>query len=319
MKRFFYLAALLLLFPATLSAQPAEETAPIFRKHFSLKLSGGIARWSMGDWNDYYGRQKTYMGRLRGGEGAVFYGEDFHYGIDGEAEVKYSFHPEYSLGVGIGRAWGGVGFGWDRKGSFTYDPMRYVDDDVHDETIDASITPVLLTFYFNAPTYPNQPYLGLGVGYYFSSFQQLQDRDSYSRTDTLTADGYVMQTEGDLEFIRDAEMSAGGIGFHAVAGTEYFITPHLSFVGEIKGRYVKISGYTGTENTDIAKPDTSWSQDVKFVVSTRMDEDGNYKVFGFGGMAKDEPLPPSEETWRYREGVLNFSGVALKLGFSYHF
>jgi hypothetical protein len=270
------LLLLFLLFPAQLSAQPDAESAPIFRKHLSVKLFGGMARWSMGDWNDYYGYLKTWEGRLRGGEGAVFYGEDFHYGRDGEIEVQYSFHPQYKVGIGIGRAWGGVEFGWEQDGSSSFQQYRSINQDFRDESIDANITPILLTFYTNSPTYPNQPYLGLGVGYYFSSFEHYQDRDYYTRLDSLNVDEYKTIFENDIEYIDDNKMSARGIGFHAVVGTEYFITPNISFVGELKGRYVKISGYSGTQKR--VAPDTSWTRDVKCIVTTQMDENGEFRV-----------------------------------------
>ena len=102
-----------------------------------------------------------------------------------------------------------------------------------------------------------------------------------------------------------------------MVGTEYFLNPHLSLIGEAKGRFARISGFNGTY--DYVSPDTTATVDVKGVVRLYMNEQGEMDVVSFGEWNKADPLPPPQQTSSYRDARLDFSGVVLRFGLSYHF
>jgi len=252
------------------------------KRKFAVRVTGGGIRWMMNEWNDTYGyylRKRQLWTKVQG--------EHFYWGDDGEIELQYILHPQYRIGLGVHHAWGSTEYHYEDSYNYPKEPKE-----IRNETLDTKITPFCITLYNTSTTYPNRPYVGIGIGYYLSSYTHHSD-----------------YAEGDSSMVRDATMSASGIGYHAVFGTEYFLSQSLALVGEVKVRYAKITGYTGkvTQTVNNGSPVES---DAELIFAK------TNQITTFQTLPKGTPLPVY---WKAREGIMNYSGVSLKLGLSYHF
>jgi hypothetical protein len=327
MKHLILPACFLALLSSDLPAQQTEKAAPIFRPHFSLKLTGGMARWGMGDWNEYYGRFESSRSRRADGTN-TYYGDKLHYGKDGGVEIRYAINPNYQIGLGLNRAWGKTKFGWDQETSFT-GPSRtsktgtldYYYKEDRTEKFNTRSTYLNLSIYAYSNSYPFRSYFGIGLDYHLSSYTHFHDDSYYSRIDTLEADVLIGTRENENSVYFDNDMSANGIGLHALIGFEYFFIPRISLIGEVKGLYAKISGYTGKQ-TSLMYDGEMISEDVKSIVRLGVEGTGDWEVQDFYTMPEDEPIPAAttgQFATEYREATLNFSGLYLNLGLVYHF
>jgi hypothetical protein len=284
------MAALSMVFITSAPAQFFHETDSTFKPHFAVKASGGWVRWSMTDWNNYYG---FFLG------GKQLWididGKNFYWGNDAELEVIYAFHPQLRVGAGIHRAWGSGGFDWEDSQDWPEEPKN-----IRHETIDIAVTPLYFTFYISGTSYPNRPYIGFGAGYYPSSVTMHSEYQLVNRA----ADAAL-----DSSIVRDGDVSASGIGYHLVMGTEYYITPKIALTAEAKGRLVNITGFSGkvTQTTNNGAPVETDAEFTYF-------ETPQITFLGMQPAGTQVPV-----YFNPRDAELNLTGVSLKLGVTYHF
>ncbi|MFC2076379.1 hypothetical protein ACFLT7_04780 [candidate division KSB1 bacterium] len=305
----FFFFVILLVFSGNLSAQTTPIQSIQLKKHFALKVSGGLAHWRLTDWNDSF---RTYV-MSSDGEESNLLGDYFHWGKDSEVELQYIFNPIVKVGIGFQHAWGK---GEGRSLQTASDGRYWKDAD----TIETRITPIYFTLYGTSLSYPNQYYFGIGMGYYLSKFQRYREsRDADS-------------TGVEASIIFNEDMSANSIGFHVVTGLEYFLSQKVGLVAEVRGRYVKISGYNGkfTETIDGGTPSTYNAE--SYVITYQRDdsvEDREAEVFTAIRENETEPRDwdyykdinnqIDRENYKFRKTVMDFSGFSLKIGMAYHF
>ncbi|MFC2076359.1 hypothetical protein ACFLT7_04680 [candidate division KSB1 bacterium] len=290
MRQLCIMAAALMVLTTSTQAQLFHETDTSFKPHFSIKATGGWARWSMTDWNNYYG---FFLGSKQ--LWIDIDGDQFYWGNDGELEIVYSFHPQMRIGAGIHRAWGSGGFDWEDSQDWPEEPKN-----IRNETIDVAATPLYFTFYISGTSYPNRPYIGFGVGYYPTSLTMHSEYQLVHQAQDAALDS---------SSVRDGDMSASGIGYHAIMGTEYFITPKIALVAEAKGRLAKFSGFSGKVTQTLNN-------------GTPVETDGEFTYYETPQLTFLGMQPAGTEVPVYfspREAELDFTGVSLKLGIAYHF
>jgi hypothetical protein len=302
MKNLIAVLTLLLFAVVTVSAQTVEGNVSDFRKHFSVKMTGGLADLGKGDWRKY--DWSVPDGKLDG--------EKLNWGWDGGVELRYHFHPEFSLALGVDRFWGKMDYADDM---FTDNPdPEATDRMIYSDRgwIESGALPLMLTLYGNSRGYPLRTYAGVGVGYYFSSVSW------YSNTYTLGID-----SGPGTDLYKHALMKSGSVGYHWVLGWKYFFTRGIALAAEFNGRHAKVSGFKGTEKrVQLYQQPERVPAELLFQEVVYETETGELRA----GQLSPNPdvVWQSDEDFHHssvksRKATMDFSGLSFKLGMAYHF
>jgi hypothetical protein len=106
--------------------------------------------------------------------------------------------------------------------------------DFESATFSPYAVPISLDYYLFLPDADGRSYISAGVGYYIS---RTVVSEAFSISNYNQAAGYSNAPFGDL--------TSGAFGFQASIGREFAVTDRFSIDIFARGRYVKISNYTG--------------------------------------------------------------------------
>jgi hypothetical protein len=196
-------------------------------------------------------------------------------------------------------------------------------DEFRDESVRAVVTPVHFTFYITDNTRPAKPYIGFGVGYYSASYRSVTNYDMtsnfYMDLDKMTNGNAVRFADQDSSLAGRTKMTAGAVGLHAVIGTEYFLSTKLAFLAEIKGRYAKISGFTGSTTYSVNGGGSVTEKGELIAVTEYPPGTIERHVVELDTRSEPHQLDTFTSQGIARSAAIDFSGVSLRLGMAYHF
>jgi len=121
----------------------------------------------------------------------------------------------------------------------------------------------------------------------------------------------------DADFWQEwrGEAKAQGIGFLGALGFVQTITPHMSFLVEISGRYANIKGFKGTNNYKESPPEfTSSEEGTLYLYQGNISEQKSYPLLFIREKAPTDPGVLSPE-----EAMIDFSGISIRAGFKISF
>lgn len=110
------------------------------------------------------------------------------------------------------------------------------------------------------------------------------------------------------------EAKARGIGFHGGVGLEWPLGENFALVGEVSGRYAPISGFEGTgtfQNQSLSIPATEEGKLYAY--------EAKLGLTAYSLLYIRDKLPTEAGVENAREAKVDFSGLALRLGFKITF
>ncbi len=273
--------------PQILSSPDIETDKSQQKKspRFDMTLFGGGIYVSGGDINkgalglvDFYG---DVLGIV--GEGDL---RPVHYGYTLGGELSIPWSSRLSLGIGV---------------NFFQGKMESLLDFTKGLTTRTIITrpklsaiPVEITVSFSLLP---ELYIKGGVSYSFakcSYFYHIQEEE------------LIWQWQGNA--------SAQGFGLLGGLGFIKDITPHLSFIAEVSGRYVKIDGFKGKDTSQDPSGQTLTEEGTLYFIQAEVSEQRSYPLLFI------RKTKPSEAgVIHAREAKVDFSGISLKVGFRIRF
>jgi len=267
--------------PPPTVAPVAEEPS---EKKFVLSIFGGGNYISGGDLNEgTKGFAEFYRDQfqIEGGEA-----ESLHLGYAFGAEFSFPLSSRFFLGIGADYLRG-------RKESLVVLPETAPENSI---TTRPEIQAIPLRIIFS---YYPIPFLFLksGVEYYFAQI-------SY----------YYRFQEGDYWKEWEGKANGQGLGILGALGLEWNLAAYFSLFAEVNGRYAQIKGFEGEDT----------SRDSEGFVYT---EGGTLYSFQVTSNSQKtypqlfirEKIPTEAWVTEPREARVNFSGVALRLGFRIKF
>lgn len=266
---------------------------------FSLKFSGGMGYFSVGELNSLSEGESNYLYVAMDNVSGRF--EKMHMGMNFEAEAIY--HITDGIGIGIG---GGF-FRVSRKDKMHYEYYNNTILNDHTLTRTISCVPVTLDIHF-------MPRLGSrlnllvsgGVGYYLASLEYLRDIIENRPSQTITAtDTINFDTKGTF-------------GLQASLGLEMALTRNLGVFVAAKGWYATVSGLTGEESdkwTENGIPGSLQESNVRFWVYDYEYQGVKYPDYN---IKTEKPLP-GDVFSNIHELKIDLSGFSLGVGFRINF
>jgi len=204
-----------------------------FSMGFSLKLTGGAAYITSGDYNDGIdGMNSLYAADYSSVSGTF---SKLQFGMNFGAEFILDINQNWGIGLGVGY----MQFSHDTetvKGNYTFIGMPLVDT----YTLKPSVTsiPITLNVHYFLPMGPVKLNLFAGVGYYVSKMKVDFGYDTVSVGLPLT----------QLNSFSSNSMS-GQFGFQGGLGLEFPLGGNFSFVVGITGRSVSLTDIKGDYTT----------------------------------------------------------------------
>jgi hypothetical protein len=280
MRKIFVLFCVLVLSLALLQT-PARA-----QSKFGFKVSGGLIYAGGGDinagvqgWYDFY---HDYLQLL--GYSATGTYSPFHLGMDFQGEFLFNLSPEMALGLGAGylsvsKDSALTGTSGSKTITLTFQPKVHA-------------IPITFNFHYYLPAGNTLKFvLTAGVGYYLTKIDH-----------TLGATG-----SGSVE---KYDFSAGGFGFHGGVGLDLALSPAVSLVLDLLGRYATASGYTGSYTSGST---THTNVNLYYY-------EGSFPGFGtYPQLTYDTTLPSGSGVNNAREAKLDLSGFSALIGFVFHF
>jgi opacity protein-like surface antigen len=266
---------------------------------FSLKLSGGVGYFQVGELNktlegltDYfYVAMSNVSGRY----------ENMHLGMNFNAEVVYLITERIGIGVG-----GGF-FRVSKKDKVHYEYSNNTVrvDYTHPRTI--SSVPLTLNIHYLHPLGSKLNLaLSVGMGYYLTSFQY--------KTEATEARPTITNHETDTYDFG----TKGTIGLQASLGLEVAVTRNLGIFVAARGWSAKVSGFLGDQNSEWVwdnEPGTLKESDHRFWVYDNEFDGVKYPNYN---IAKEAPQP-GEHVSNIHELKIDLSGFSLGLGLRINF
>ncbi|MFC2076448.1 carboxypeptidase-like regulatory domain-containing protein [candidate division KSB1 bacterium] len=280
---------------AYLSVANVEHDNAVFKRHFAVKMKGGLNRWRMGDWNTYYKSQSYVTINETFGMYQTFVGDDLKWGGDSEIELVYHSSLRIRVGLGIGYSWGDSHFNYESiAGGFGSKDF---------ESLSVKTVPIFLTIYTNNPFGTEPVYFGIEIGYYMSSVAH--------RSNSISSVSWTRHIS--------SEFKGSGIGGHAIVGGEYFLTQNSTIIIELKGTYNRISHLEGKTRETLNNDSPEEYDSILYLLQDIVLTSGKYS----GTSPQAYPIGTEPKRYsnqeRWRKMSIDHSGVALRLGVAHHF
>ena len=204
-----------------------------------------------------------------------------------EAQIELLFPLTSSISIGLGSGY----IRAKSKGSygFTYNEAdvlgdgSYQIDQTSDYTRDYTLSaiPVTLTLYLTMPAGRFNIYGYAGAGYYFGTLHHAYTAKTQASLAIYTTLDESYEISDNTTGSEDA--TKGGVGFHGGLGVEVKLGSRLALGLEVYGRYVNISGWTGSFNETRTtgyrayRTDLGWYDDE--TQTDKYNDTGNLKYY----------------------------------------
>jgi hypothetical protein len=267
--------------------------------NFSLRLSGGVSYFSVGELNSvmeglsdyFYTADSNVSGRY----------ESMHLGMNFSLEAVYLISDR--LGIGLGGGFFRVSK--EDKLHYEYANNTIRNDITYTRTI--GVVPLTLNIHYLCPL-GSKLNLSLsgGVGYYLTSFDfkgsNVEMRPTVTNHGTETAD----------------YKTKGTIGFQGSLGLDMPLTKNLGIFVAARGRYATVSGLRGELSADWVEdnlPGSYKESDIRFWVE---DYHYNGNIYPDFVTRKDEPAS-GDIINNIHELKIDLSGFSLGVGLRINF
>jgi len=281
--------------------EPIESYGSFFGLKITVRLEGG--------WNTFAGGDvEKGIGGLFDNAVAVISAYDVpimrnkressRAGLEAGMDLIYSLTPRFGIGIGAAK----VKAGKDSHFAFQYSSEEYADD--------LRLWPEIKVFTFRTGLFYTFPFAGRlaisvrgGPAIYFAKYSCSIGLNAGSSIPELVDLGFT-----DMGYFQKGQ--ARQIGFEGGIGFEFNPNPFVAFFVEAQGRYAKIGGFEGEE-------ETGYYQDAFYQRSVRKgpvyfgDED-TYPCLDIIPEASGVPS-------RARKANLDFSGVSFFAGLKLRF
>jgi opacity protein-like surface antigen len=254
-------------------------------ERFGIKLTAGINYLEVGDPNASLKGFADFLKDWANGGGETIDGgiKKIHFGLDLEGEVVFYLTSRFGISVSSGYIYGNKGV---EENKIAFMNQTYSDG------MKVSAIPVRLGVYYYLPLSSRiRFFLNGGAGYYFAKWSENYRNEFNSNV-----------------FTRDQKAKASGIGFHGGVGFELKLVPHIVFIFEGQGRYVKIGSFKGER--DSAGRETTlyyWEQQIFANLDWYPKVDlWPYEPFGV-------------HIRNVREATVDFSGFTFRAGIKINF
>ena len=262
---------------------------------FSLKLSGGIGYFSVGELNSTLESMSDYDYLMASNVSGRW--EKMHGGMNFRLEAVYLINER--LGIGLGGGFFRVSK--EDKMHKEYSSSLDREDETYTRTI--GCVPLTLNIHYMVPLASTLNLsLSGGAGYYLTSFQ--------FKTDLVELTPKVTNRRSE---VFDPE-SKGTIGFQGSFGLEMMLTKNVGFFVVARGWYASITGLTGEMSGNSVEnnvPDTAKASDVGMYLVDFMFREKKYTKFIF---FQGPPEDPNAYDLR-----IDLSGFSLGAGIRFSF
>lgn len=293
----------LLLFLLTFSIRAASaEEGQKFKPRLSIKLSGGLSYFNIGDINNYLKTYDNYLSVMTHYEGGET--KTFNYIYDLEGEFRLDIGSKFALSAGIGYISGKNKSYFEYTGPFPFQ-VAYENNQKYFIKHEVEVIPLLFGIHYKLPvSQRTNIFVNSGIGFYFS-------KDFLYKCHWSSAVGQwpVIYTKEEIY-----DVSSSGLGLRGGIGFEYGIANNLAFVLEIQGRYARIGNLKGTRFYSLT-----------FLADQGKEEGGTLYIGerdmtdeGYGESCPDliisSTKPVGDEFKNVRKAILDFSGMSLRAG-----
>ncbi|MBN1273844.1 MAG: outer membrane beta-barrel protein [Candidatus Aminicenantes bacterium] len=258
-----------------------------------FKVSGGINLFSLTMVNSVFESWQEYQ--IKDAEAHAQWNylsgkmDPIHRGTDFEGEIIATFHPRFSIGFGIGYIYGDKA---QEKTEFYIE--KIVGTFIYVKPTVVTAVPLTLSGYFHFfPGKLFDVYIKAGTGYAWSKYVS---REGYKRTDlqNFSYDDYNSATGRSLIF-------QGGLGIL------FNLQSNLGFFIEAGGRWAKIKGFE-EENKDEETGRLYFFEEYN-------DELDLWQA----KIQVRTELPSGDDIRNAEEAVIDFSGMAVRVGVAVRF
>jgi hypothetical protein len=304
-------------------ASPAKDES---NKRMSIRLSGG-AGWALdggGDLELHRQGMVNYYTDINQLPNYVGHASWKKMSLIPEAQIELLFPLTSSLSVGLGSGYirakskGSYGFTYNETG--VLDDGSYQIDQTTNYTRDYTLSaiPVTLTLYLTMPAGRFNIYGYAGAGYYFGTLSHAYKANSQLSLAIYAAeDENYDQTDSTTG---SEEAKKGGFGFHGGLGVEVKLGSRLALGLEVYGRYLNISGWTGSYNE---KGTTLYTYNGETQTDTYSDNNTGtlkyYEIYDsdlkkyYAEMFVYNGDPSGEGVQNVRDAKVNFNAVGVRL------
>ena len=310
-------------------ASPAQVES---NKRMSIRLSGGaglaldgggdleLHRQGMVNFYTDINQLPNYVGHTSWKKMSLF--------PEGQIELLFPLTSSLSIGLGGGymlaKSKGSYGFTYNEAdvlsdGSYQIDQTTNY---TRDYTLSA--IPVTLTLYLALPAGRFNIYGYAGAGYYFGKLSHAYTANSEASLSVFAALDEKYEISDNTTGSEDAKK--GGFGFHGGLGVEIKLGSRLALGLEVYGRYLNISGWTGSFNETRTtgyrafRTDLGWYDDEKS--TDKYNDTGSLKYYEtydselekyYAEMFVYNGDPSGEGVRNARDAKINFNAAGVKV------
>ncbi len=269
-----------------------------FSMGFSLKLTGGAAYITSGDYNDAIEGTNAYIAHY--GQNITSTYSKLQFGMD--LGVEFILNVTENIGIGLGVGYMQVSHDTETV-EYDYDLLWWTLHDLQTLKPSVSAIPLTLNFHYAMPMGGVNLNFFAGVGFYLSTM----------KVDQRVKDYYII-VPYDLTLSYKASKTA--FGFQGGIGLDIPISGNVSFVVDVTGRYARLSDIMG----DYTITGT--------FLGTVNESGSNYYYYAYdlsaGGTTYkmhtliDDAHKPTGSTYS-RHGNFDLTGVSAQAGFRINF
>lgn len=268
--------------PPGIEAKTSREKKP---RHFDFTLFGGGNYTVGGDLNEgTLGLVDFYSGIL--GISAKGDLKPVHYGFSLGGEFSISLTSRLSLGFAIE--------------SFPSKKESLADFSQAMQT-------------YTVKTRPKLNAVPVGITLFYSFIPDLYIKGGFSYYFAKCSYFYQIQKEEQMQEWQ-GKATAQGLGLQGGLGFNRSITPHLSLVVELAGRYAKIDGFQGKDTFRDTSGQILTEEGTLYLIQAKTSEQQSYPLLFIR-----ESKPREAGVLEAREAQIDFSGVSLKIGLKIRF